>query len=108
MVNLFPFRVVPLGSVQTVSGYTFRGFMSHTNNYPCAYLNAASAIGMKMQDVDLFIKRLDKCLKTVRKEQDEESKVSGADNHDKTEGVDIENMALKLDNVLLDTYHDSS
>ena len=40
--------------------------------------------------------------------QSEESKVSGADNYDKTEGVDIENMALKLDNVLLDTYHDSS
>ncbi|XP_054340991.1 O-phosphoseryl-tRNA(Sec) selenium transferase isoform X4 [Pongo pygmaeus] len=97
-------RVVPLGSVQTVSGYTFRGFMSHTNNYPCAYLNAASAIGMKMQDVDLFIKRLDKCLKAVRKEQSKESD----DNYDKTEDVDIEEMALKLDNVLLDTYQDAS
>ncbi|XP_011900692.1 PREDICTED: O-phosphoseryl-tRNA(Sec) selenium transferase isoform X2 [Cercocebus atys] len=97
-------RVVPLGSVQTVSGYTFRGFMSHTNNYPCAYLNAASAIGMKMQDVDLFIKRLDKCLKAVRKEQSKESD----DNYDKTEDVDIEEMALKPDNVLLDTYQDAS
>nr|XP_004038548.2 O-phosphoseryl-tRNA(Sec) selenium transferase isoform X2 [Gorilla gorilla gorilla] len=97
-------RVVPLGSVQTVSGYTFRGFMSHTNNYPCAYLNAASAIGMKMQDVDLFIKRLDRCLKAVRKEQSKESD----DNYDKTEDVDIEEMALKLDNVLLDTYQDAS
>ncbi|XP_012327836.2 O-phosphoseryl-tRNA(Sec) selenium transferase isoform X2 [Aotus nancymaae] len=97
-------RVVPLGSVQTVSGYTFRGFMSHTNNYPCAYLNAASAIGMKMQDVDLFIKRLDMCLKTVRKEQSKESD----DNYDKTEDVDIEEMALKLDNVLLDTHQDAS
>nr|XP_012327836.1 O-phosphoseryl-tRNA(Sec) selenium transferase isoform X2 [Aotus nancymaae] len=97
-------RVVPLGSVQTVSGYTFRGFMSHTNNYPCAYLNAAAAIGMKMQDVDLFIKRLDMCLKTVRKEQSKESD----DNYDKTEDVDIEEMALKLDNVLLDTHQDAS
>lgn len=82
--------------------------MSHTNNYPCAYLNAASAIGMKMQDVDLFIKRLDKCLKTVRKEQNKESNVSGVDNYDKTEDVDIEEMALKLDNVLFDTYQNSS
>ncbi|NP_001397643.1 O-phosphoseryl-tRNA(Sec) selenium transferase isoform 2 [Homo sapiens] len=97
-------RVVPLGSMQTVSGYTFRGFMSHTNNYPCAYLNAASAIGMKMQDVDLFIKRLDRCLKAVRKERSKESD----DNYDKTEDVDIEEMALKLDNVLLDTYQDAS
>ncbi|XP_030047106.1 O-phosphoseryl-tRNA(Sec) selenium transferase [Microcaecilia unicolor] len=61
-------RVVPLGSVQIVNGYTFKGFMSHTNTYSCAYLNAASAIGMKKQDVDSFIKRLDKCLKTFQKE----------------------------------------
>lgn len=78
--------------------------MSHTDNYPCAYLNAASAIGMKTQDVDLFIKRLDKCLKTIRKEQNRESDVSGIDSYDKTEDVDNEEMALKLDNVLLDTY----
>nr|KAF6502534.1 Sep (O-phosphoserine) tRNA:Sec (selenocysteine) tRNA synthase [Molossus molossus] len=100
-------RVVPLGSVQTVNGYTFRGFMSHTNNYPCAYLNAASAIGMKAQDVDLFIKRLDKCLTTIRKEQNCESDVSRADN-DETEDVDIEEMGLKLENVILDTPQDSS
>ncbi|XP_049742384.1 O-phosphoseryl-tRNA(Sec) selenium transferase isoform X2 [Loxodonta africana] len=101
-------RVVPLGSVQTVSGYTFRGFMSHANNYPCAYLNAAAAIGMKMQDVDLFIKRLDKCLKIVRKEQNKESDVSRVDNYDKTEDVDIGELASKLDNVLFDTYQDAS
>lgn len=88
-------RVVPLGCVQTVSGHTFRGFMSHTNDYPCAYLNAAAAIGIKTQDVDLFIKRLDKCLKTVRKERNKESKVPGVDNYDKTESVDIEEKALK-------------
>lgn len=82
--------------------------MSHTNNYPCAYLNAAATIGLKTQDVDLFIKRLDKCLKTVRKEQNKESNASGVDNYDKTEDVGIEDMALKLDNVLLDTYQNSS
>ncbi|XP_004847256.1 O-phosphoseryl-tRNA(Sec) selenium transferase isoform X2 [Heterocephalus glaber] len=101
-------RVVPLGFVQTMSGHTFRGFMSHANDYPCAYLNAAAAIGMKTQDVDLFIKRLDKCLKTVRKEQNKESDVPGVDKNNKTENVDIEEMALKLDNVLLDTYQDTS
>lgn len=98
---------MPLGAVQTVSGYTFRGFMSHTNDYPCAYLNAASAIGMKTQDVDLFIKRLDKCFKIVRKEQNRESDGSGVDN-DKTEDVVIEEMGLKLENVLLDKFEDSS
>ncbi|NP_001350392.1 O-phosphoseryl-tRNA(Sec) selenium transferase isoform 2 [Mus musculus] len=94
-------RAVPLGNVQTVSGHTFRGFMSHADNYPCAYLNAAAAIGMKMQDVDLFIKRLDKCLNIVRKEQTRASVVSGADRN-KAEDADIEEMALKLDDVLGD------
>lgn len=77
--------------------------MSHSNDYPCAYLNAAAAIGMKTQDVDLFIKRLDKCLKTVRKEQSKESDVPAVDNDGKTGNVDIEETTLKLDNVLLDT-----
>ncbi|CAI9554199.1 unnamed protein product [Staurois parvus] len=62
-------RVVPTGTSQTVNGYTFKGFMSHSNNYPCAYLNAASAIGIKKRDVDIFIKRLDKCLRLCRKEK---------------------------------------
>ncbi|KAM5193120.1 O-phosphoseryl-tRNA(Sec) selenium transferase [Mantella aurantiaca] len=62
-------RVVPLGTVQTVNGYNFKGFMSHSDTYPCAYLNAASAIGIKKRDVDIFIKRLDKCLRLSRKER---------------------------------------
>ncbi|XP_053886327.1 O-phosphoseryl-tRNA(Sec) selenium transferase [Malaclemys terrapin pileata] len=73
-------RVVPLGSSQTVNNYTFKGFMSHTNYYPCAYLNAASAIGMKKQDVDLFLKRLDKCMKTFRKEKSNGKDVPEMDN----------------------------
>nr|XP_048317582.1 O-phosphoseryl-tRNA(Sec) selenium transferase isoform X1 [Myodes glareolus] len=95
-------RAVPLGSVQTVSGHTFQGFMSHTDNYPCAYLNAAAAIGMKMQDVDLFIKRLEKCLNALRREHSKASAVPVADGCDRAGGVDVEEMALKLDSVLGD------
>ncbi|XP_048041279.1 O-phosphoseryl-tRNA(Sec) selenium transferase isoform X1 [Megalobrama amblycephala] len=61
-------RVVPLGVEQTVSGHTFNGFMSHADSYPCPYLNAASAIGITKEDITLCIKRLDKCLKSLRKE----------------------------------------
>lgn len=61
-------RVVPLGQEQTISGHTFRGFMSHSESYPCPYLNAASAVGITRQDVTLCVKRLDKCLKTLKKE----------------------------------------
>ncbi|XP_077136063.1 O-phosphoseryl-tRNA(Sec) selenium transferase [Ranitomeya variabilis] len=71
-------RVVPLGTSQTISGYTFQGFMSHSDDYPCAYLNAASAIGIKKQDIDLFIKRLDKCLRQCKRETNVEDVASGA------------------------------
>ncbi|XP_072476489.1 O-phosphoseryl-tRNA(Sec) selenium transferase [Notamacropus eugenii] len=91
-------RAVPLGILQTVNGYAFKGFMSHSNNYPCAYLNAASAIGMKKQDVELFIKRLDKCLKSVRKEKSKESDDDSAvGNCNVTEDVNIQEMTLSLD-----------
>ncbi|XP_023255350.1 O-phosphoseryl-tRNA(Sec) selenium transferase isoform X2 [Seriola lalandi dorsalis] len=61
-------RVIPLGKEQTISGHTFRGFMSHSEAYPSPYLNAASAVGITREDVTLCIKRLDKCLKTLKKE----------------------------------------
>lgn len=54
--------------------------MSHANDYPCAYLNAASAIGIKKQDVDTFLKRLDKCLKTFRKETKQEKSLNEISN----------------------------
>ncbi|KAI3376483.1 hypothetical protein L3Q82_016940 [Scortum barcoo] len=61
-------RVIPLGNEQTISGHVFRGFMSHSESYPCPYLNAASAVGITREDVTLCIKRLDKCLKSLKKE----------------------------------------
>lgn len=60
--------MVPLGIEQTVSGHVFRGFMSHSESYPSPYLNAASAIGVTREDVTLCVKRLDKCLKSLKKE----------------------------------------
>lgn len=59
--------MVPLGAEQTVSGHVFRGFMSHSESYPCPYLNAASAIGITRDDVALSVKRLDKCLRSLKK-----------------------------------------
>ncbi|XP_054907074.1 O-phosphoseryl-tRNA(Sec) selenium transferase [Poeciliopsis prolifica] len=60
-------RVIPLGKEQTISGHTFRGFMSHSESYRCPYLNAASAVGITRSDVTLCMKRLDKCLKALKK-----------------------------------------
>uniref|UniRef100_A0A8C6V3B9 O-phosphoseryl-tRNA(Sec) selenium transferase n=1 Tax=Neogobius melanostomus TaxID=47308 RepID=A0A8C6V3B9_9GOBI len=61
-------RVIPLGKEQTIAGHTFRGFMSHSEAYPWPYLNAASAVGITRDDVTVCIKRLDKCLKSLKKE----------------------------------------
>ncbi|XP_039525134.1 O-phosphoseryl-tRNA(Sec) selenium transferase-like [Pimephales promelas] len=69
-------RVVPLGVEQNVSGHTFNGFMSHTDSYPCPYLNAASAIGITKEDITLCIKRLEKCLKSLSKEDSAEKSES--------------------------------
>lgn len=60
--------MIPLGVEQTVSGHTFHGFMSHADAYPCPYLNAASAIGITKDDITLCMKRLEKCLKSLKKE----------------------------------------
>ncbi|XP_048448136.1 O-phosphoseryl-tRNA(Sec) selenium transferase [Rhincodon typus] len=91
-------RVVPVGSEQIINGYTFQGFMSHINRYPCPYLNAASAIGMKRQDVDLFIKKLDKCLKTLLKEKG----ISGAEEDIEKEtsaNIEDDDTAELIENV---------
>ena len=63
---MYRFRVVRKGEVKEVSGHTFHGFGSHSKEYPCSYLTAAAAIGMQKEDVDLFIKRLDKVLTKLK------------------------------------------
>ena len=55
-------RVVPPNASKDINGYQFIGWGAHTNEYPCAYLTAAAALGMTRDDVDTFLKRLDKCL----------------------------------------------
>ncbi|CAB3977134.1 O-phosphoseryl-tRNA(Sec) selenium transferase [Paramuricea clavata] len=55
-------RVVPPNATKDINGYQFTGWGAHTNNYPCAYMTAAAALGMSRDDVDIFLKRLDKCL----------------------------------------------
>ncbi|KAJ7336496.1 hypothetical protein OS493_011699 [Desmophyllum pertusum] len=55
-------RVVPPGSTKEINGHLFTGWGAHAQNYRCAYLTAAAAIGMTKADVDTFLKRLDKCL----------------------------------------------
>lgn len=55
-------RVVSPDSTKEINGYVFTGWGAHAQQYRCAYLTAAAAIGMTNADVDTFLKRLDKCL----------------------------------------------
>ncbi|KAL2911861.1 hypothetical protein HK105_208641 [Polyrhizophydium stewartii] len=52
-------RVVK-GENKEVCGIRFDGYGSHVSKYPCCYLNAAAAIGMRRAEVDVFIDRLDR------------------------------------------------
>ena len=60
-------RVVPKAVHKKVCGIDFDGFGSSVNDYPHAYLTAACAIGLSEQEVDLFLKRLDKTLGEFKK-----------------------------------------
>ncbi|XP_066576887.1 O-phosphoseryl-tRNA(Sec) selenium transferase isoform X2 [Amia ocellicauda] len=101
-------RVVPLGTEQTVSGHTFRGFMSHSAHYPCPYLNAASAVGITRDDVALCVKRLDKCLRSFGREKRDQS---GPEEPSITESSVTEADATELNTTepcAADTEGDSS
>eukprot|EP00536_Pseudo-nitzschia_multiseries_P004447 jgi/Psemu1/188091/e_gw1.74.45.1 len=55
-------RVVPRAQLKVMSGENFVGFGSSTANYPHAYMTAACAIGVSVQEVEEFYVRLDKTL----------------------------------------------
>ena len=96
-------RVVRKGDVKEVSGFTFQGFGSHSNDYPCSYLTAAAAIGMEREDVDLFIKRLDKVLLKLSPNRncDDGAKKSATSprQDDQTNGEVVQNKRTVLDNL---------
>lgn len=54
------FSVVARSVNQEVAGHQFTGFGAHHSDYPCSYMTAAAAVGITKDDVDLFIRRLDK------------------------------------------------
>lgn len=64
--NLIYNRVVPPNDEKTIGGYQFKGWGAHYSNYPCSYLTAAAGVGATRQDIDLFLKRLEKNFKDFR------------------------------------------
>lgn len=54
--------IISDGNSKMINDCLFKNWGSHFDSYPFTYLTAASAIGIKKDDVDIFIKRLDKVL----------------------------------------------
>lgn len=54
-------RVVPTGEIKSISGHTFQGFGSSTEQYPHSYMTAACAVGMGEEEMNEFFNRLEKC-----------------------------------------------
>ena len=65
------YRVVAPGESKTIGPHVFTNWGSHHNSYPTAYFTVAAAIGMRREEVDLFLERLEKVFVKFRKKQGE-------------------------------------
>eukprot|EP00049_Salpingoeca_infusionum_P001152 m.45598 g.45598 ORF g.45598 m.45598 type:complete len:507 (-) comp10891_c1_seq1:3571-5091(-) len=52
-------RVVSTTTEKTVAGISFKGYGAHHDAFPVPYMTAAAAVGMKKEEVDQFVRRLD-------------------------------------------------
>lgn len=66
-------RVVPRAQLKVMGGEDFVGFGSSTAQYPYAYMTAACAIGVSLQEVEEFYLRLDKTLAEFKTKQKKNS-----------------------------------
>jgi len=53
-------RVIASGETKTIGKHVFNNWGSHSNNYPFTYMTAAAAVGLTRNEIDVFIKRLEK------------------------------------------------
>ena len=60
-------RVYSPGKPQNVAGLLFANYGAHSDGYPHHYINAAAAIGMRREDVDLLIQRMQSCFEHIAK-----------------------------------------
>ena len=60
-------RVVPLGSKKSVGPLAFEGYGAHTDAYAVPYLTAACALGVRAEEIEEFLQRLDKTMGQYQK-----------------------------------------
>ena len=59
-------RVICKGVSQTVAGIAFNGYGGHHDDYPHSYITCAAALGTTDADIQVFLKRLETCVKEFR------------------------------------------
>ncbi|GMH46230.1 hypothetical protein TrRE_jg6548, partial [Triparma retinervis] len=67
-------RVVKKGERKKIGEHVLEGFGSSTEGYGTSYITAAVGVGMRREEVDGFIKRLDKAMKDVKKKEKKNKK----------------------------------
>ena len=60
-------RVVARHTSKEIEGTRFEGYGAHSNNYHEDYLTFACAVGMKREDVDILIERVQKAMDKMNK-----------------------------------------
>lgn len=60
-------RIVHPGVTKTIGPVEFQGYGSHCDKYPHTYFTAAAAIGVTKAEVDLFVSRLTKAMREIKK-----------------------------------------
>jgi O-phospho-L-seryl-tRNASec:L-selenocysteinyl-tRNA synthase len=65
--NVSGARAVHPKEMKVIDGYTFESYGASFTGYPHAYITAAGAMGMTRDDVDVYLHRLEKCLKEMQK-----------------------------------------
>lgn len=67
VLSLFGFsRVIAAGETKQIGVHVFKNWGSHSNAYPFTYMTAAAAVGITRNEIDIFIKRLDKIFAKFR------------------------------------------
>ena len=49
-----------MDSEKKIGPHSFVKWGAHSDCYPCAYFTAAAAIGMRREEIDTYLKKLDK------------------------------------------------
>jgi hypothetical protein len=62
-------RTVSCAEKEKIGPLEFVGWGSHHDYYPHGYITVAAAIGMEMEEVDVFLRRLKQCLQDIKKKK---------------------------------------